>query len=100
MQNVGLLLAAYNFGNKRPLEGGGVFSPGLVYGAGFKLRVHPRFTWSVDFRETLSKAPNFLSDSYTKEFFDDQDFNLQTFRFTTDAKYRQQRFTTGFAFTF
>ena len=100
LQNLGLLIAAYNFGNTRPLEGGGVFSPGVVYGAGFKFRVHPRLTWSVDFRETLSKAPNFLSDSYTKDFFGDQNFNLAAFRFTTDAKYRQQRFTTGFAFTF
>ncbi len=54
----------------------------------------------TDFRETLSKAPNFLSDSYTKEYFDSEDFNLQKVRFTSDAKYRQQRFTTGFAFTF
>jgi hypothetical protein len=100
LQNVGLLLAAYKFGNTAPLDGGGVFSPGLVYGGGIKFRLHPRFTWSVDFRETLSKAPNFLSDSYTKQYFDSEDFNLQKFRFTTDAKYRQQRFTTGFAFTF
>lgn len=100
LQNVGLLLAAYKFGNTAPLDGGGVFSAGLVYGAGLKVRLHPRLTWSVDFRETLSRGPNFLSDSYTKEYFDSEDFNLQRFRFTSDSKYRQQRFTTGFAFTF
>jgi hypothetical protein len=100
LQNVGLLLAAYKFGNTAPLDGGGIFSEGLVYGAGLKVRLHPRITWSVDFRETLSKGPNFLSDSYTKEYFDSEDFNLQKVRFTSDAKYRQQRFTTGVAFTF
>ena len=100
LQNVGLLLAAYNFGRKAPLDGGGVFSPGIVYGGGVKYRVHPRITLSLDFRETLSKSPNFLSDSYTKEYFADVDYNLQTFRFTTDQKYREQRFTAGVAFTF
>jgi len=100
LQNVGLLLAAYNFGRKAPLDGGGVFSPGIVYGDGVKYRVHPRITLSLDFRETLSKSPNFLSDSYTKEYFADVDYNLQTFRFTTDQKYREQRFTAGVAFTF
>ena len=58
LQNVGLLLAAYNFGRKAPLDGGGVFSPGIVYGGGVKYRVHPRITLSLDFRETLSKSPN------------------------------------------
>jgi hypothetical protein len=100
LQNVGLLLAAYNFGSTAPLDGGGIFSAGLVYGAGFKFRVHPRMTWSVDFRETLSAGPNFLSDSYTKQYFEDADYNLQTFRSTSDSKYRQQRFTTGIAITF
>lgn len=100
LENIGLFLAAYNFGNTPPLDGGGVFSAGFVYGAGFKYRIHPRITWSVDFRETLSPAPNFLSDSYTKEYFDSQDYNLEIFRFTTNNKYRLQRFTTGFAFTF
>ena len=100
LQNVGLLLAAYNFGRKAPLDGGGVFSPGIVYGAGIKYRVHPRITFSLDFRETLSKSPNFLSDSYTKQYFEDVDYNLQKFRFTTDEKYREQRFTGGIAFTF
>lgn len=74
LQNVGLLLAAYNFGRKAPLDGGGVFSPGIVNGGGVKYRVHPRITLSLE--------------------------NLQTFRFTTDQKYREQRFTSGVAFTF
>ena len=100
LENIGLLLAAYKFGNTAPLDGGGIFSAGLVYGAGLKVRLHPRITWSVDFRETLSQAPNFLSDSYTRKYFISEDYSLQTFRFTSDAKYRQQRFTTGWAFTF
>jgi hypothetical protein len=100
LQNVGLLLAAYDFGSAAPLNGGGIFSPAVVYGGGLKVRVHPRITWSVDFRESLSRAPNFLSDSYTRNYFKDQGFNLGVFQFQTDSKYRQQRFTMGLAFTF
>lgn len=100
LQNVGLLLAAFDFGGTAPLNGGGVFAPGIVYGTGVKVRVHPRITLSVDFRETLSKGPDFLSDSYTSEFFSEDGFTLTKEKFTTDAKYRQQRFTGGIAFTF
>jgi hypothetical protein len=100
LNNVGLFLAAYSFGNTAPLNGGGVFSPGLVYGTGFKYRLRPRIALTADFRETFSRAPQFLSDSYTRGYFDDVGYAVELFRSTTDAKYRQQRFTTGIAFTF
>jgi hypothetical protein len=100
LQNVGLLLAAYDFGSTPPLSGGGVFAPGLVYGGGFKYRVHPRITLSTDFRETLSRGPQFITNSYTDNFFVDDGFQLLKVSVTTDTKYRQQRFTTGVAFTF
>jgi hypothetical protein len=37
LQNVGLLLAAFDFGSTPPLDGGGVFSVGVQYGAGIKV---------------------------------------------------------------
>jgi hypothetical protein len=100
LQNVGLLLAAYNFGNHPPLDGGGVFSLGAVYGAGIKFRVRPRITINFDFRETWSRAPKFLADSYTREFFEDQDFAPTVFQVATEDRYRQDRVTAGIAFTF
>lgn len=100
LQNIGLFLAAYDFGSTPPLNGGGVFALGAVYGAGFKYRVRPRITFNVDFRETLCAAPKFLSDSYTKQYFVDQNYNTSVYQFSTDSKYRQQRFTAGVAFTF
>ena len=100
LQNVGLLLAAYNFGSKAPLDGGGVFSFGAVYGAGIKFRVHPRITINFDFRETWSRAPKFLADSYTRDYFESQDFAPQVFQVTTQDKYRQDRVTAGISYTF
>lgn len=100
LQNVGLFLAAYDFGTRAPLDGGGVFSFGAVYGAGIKFRVHPRITLNFDFRETWSRAPKFLSDSYTRDYFADQDFKPQVFQVATEDKYRQDRVTAGISFTF
>ncbi len=100
LQNVGLLVAAYNFGSRPPLDGGGVFSLGAVYGAGIKFRVHPRISINFDFRETWSRAPKFLADSYTRNYFEDQDFAPTVFQVATEDKYRQDRLTAGIAFTF
>ncbi|HVO57479.1 MAG TPA: LssY C-terminal domain-containing protein [Dongiaceae bacterium] len=100
LQNVGLLLAAYDFGSRPPLDGGGVFSLGAVYGAGVKFRVHPRITINFDFRETLSRAPKFLADSYTREFFQDEDFNTTVLQLQTEDRYRQDRVTAGISYTF
>jgi hypothetical protein len=61
LQNVGLLLAAYNFG---------------------------------------SRAPKFLADSYTRDYFESQDFRPQVFQITTQDKYRQDRVTAGISYTF
>lgn len=58
-RDVAFLLSAYNFGSKPPLEGGGIFQLGLQYGAGARFHVTPRFFIRGDFRETLSRQPNF-----------------------------------------
>jgi hypothetical protein len=99
-QNVGILKAAFDFGSTPPLEGGGIFQLGLQYGAGIKFRVHPRITLRGDFRETWSKNPEFIRDSYTDDFFDSTGYNLDYFRAAPESKFRQQRFTMGVAFTF
>jgi hypothetical protein len=99
LQNVGLLLAAFDFGSTPPLDGGGVFSVGLQYG-GIKYRILPRLAMSADFRETWSKNPKFLTDSYTNEYFGDEGYHITQDRMGLDSAYQQQRFTLGFAFTF
>ena len=98
--NIGILKAAFDFGSTPPLEGGGIFQLGFQYGAGIKFRVHPRVTLRADFRETWSKDPEFIKDSYTKDFFSEEDFDVTLIPVGHDSKFRQQRFTLGLAFTF
>jgi hypothetical protein len=73
---------------------------GLQYGAELKVRVHPRITVRADFRETLSKNPRFIQNSYTTLYFLFEGYDAQIFRVDPPAKYRQQRFLLGAAFTF
>lgn len=100
LQNVGILKAAFDFGSTPPLEGGGIFQVGLQYGAGIKFRAHPRITVRADYRETWSKNPEFIRDSYTEDYFDVEGYDTQYVRVGSEAKFRQQRFTIGVAFTF
>lgn len=102
MQNIGLLKAAFDFGRTPPLEGGGIFQVGLQYGGGIKFRVHPRITLRADFRETWSKNPEFIKDSYIEADPTDLDpsYDYQYIRERSAAKFRQQRYTIGIAFTF
>lgn len=58
-RDVAFLVGAYNFGSKPPLKGGGIFQFALQYGAGARFHVTPRFFLRGDFRETLSRQPNF-----------------------------------------
>ncbi|MBV9224959.1 MAG: hypothetical protein JOY85_13060, partial [Acidobacteriaceae bacterium] len=99
-QNVGLLLAAFDTGSTPPLDGGGVFSVGVQYGGGIKYRIHPRLTLQADFRETWSKNPQFVTDSYTKQYFLEEGYDTTITRVGLDKAYQQQRFTLGAAFTF
>ncbi len=63
LSNIGLISAAYNFGSTPPLEGGGIFQPGLNYGGGVRYRLKPRWMLRADFRETLISQPDFWTKS-------------------------------------
>lgn len=102
MGNLGLLAAAFDFGRTPPLEGGGVFQFGLQYGAGFKYRISPRMMLRADYRETWSKNPDIIRNSY-----DDFEIDVDEDNYTSDiyvlkptAKFFQDRFTLGIGFTF
>jgi hypothetical protein len=63
VKDVGLIVDAYNFGSRPPLEGGGIFQFGIQYGGGFKYQVTPHFFVRSDFRETMSPQPNWWGPS-------------------------------------
>jgi hypothetical protein len=58
-RDVALLVTAYNFGSKPALDGGGVFQFGLNYGGGVRIHVTPRLFLRADYRETVSRQPDF-----------------------------------------
>jgi hypothetical protein len=102
LSNIGLIKAAFDFGNTAPLNGGGIFQFGLQYGGGIKYRVRPRITLRGDFRETWAKNPSIIRDSYlgyVPEGLDDT-YTTDVINFKPLAKYFQQRATVGVAFTF
>ena len=103
LNNVGILQAAYNFGNAAPLEGGGIFQLGMQGGAGFKYRVAPRWTMHVDYRGTVSPSPDFLRKSLRQSNIVPIEDGAPQFKATPSLQQgilRQQRFTGGFSFTF
>ena len=77
-------MAAYDFGTHAPLDGGGVFSLGAIYGAGIKFRVHPRIMINFDFRETWSQAPSSFPIATRENILGDQGFALQVFQVATE----------------
>ena len=103
LNNVGIIQAAYNFGNAAPLEGGGIFQLGMQAGAGFKYRVAPRWTMHLDFRGTVSPSPDFLKKSLTQPNIlpiADGDPQPKAAPVLQHGLLWQQRFTGGFSFTF
>jgi hypothetical protein len=102
LRNIGMLKAAFDFGRTAPLDGGGIYQLGLQYGAGVKFRVKPRITMRVDFRETWSKNPEFIRDSYVEETAAEFDpsYHYDVTRNRASGTFRQQRLTMGVAFTF
>lgn len=64
-RDVAFVISAYNFGSKPPLQGGGIFQFGLQYGGGARFHVTHRFFLRADFRETLSRQPNFFKGAET-----------------------------------
>ncbi|MEO6912376.1 MAG: outer membrane beta-barrel protein, partial [Edaphobacter sp.] len=100
--NIGLLKAAFDFGRTPPLEGGGTFQFGLQYGGGIKYRISPRMMLRADYRETWSRNPDIIRNSY-----EDFEIDLGDTNYTSDIyvlkptqKFFQDRFTLGVAFTF
>jgi opacity protein-like surface antigen len=102
LSNIGLIKAAFDFGNTPPLNGGGIYQLGLQYGAGFKYRVLPRLTMRVDYGETWSQTPRIIRDSYISYEPPglDNTYATHVLDSINPAKYVQQRATAGFAFTF
>lgn len=96
LSNVGMVRSAYNFSSVPPLNGGGIFQPGLQFGAGFKYRVNNVWLLRLDYRNTMSHRPDFLRKSLT-EITDDirPDYSIPTHRW-----FHQQRVSLGFSFTF
>ena len=60
---IGALTAAYQFGSTPPLEGGGLFQLGVQYGVGMTSRIAKRWRIRGEYRETLTRQPDFLSAS-------------------------------------
>lgn len=105
IKDVGIIVGAYEFGSKPPLEGGGIFQFGLQYGGGFKYQVTPRFFIRSDFRETLSPQPDYWTKSYPtiKSFGETEGGGL--FAFTigpliNSGPLQHQMFTSGFGISF
>lgn len=100
--NLGLLKAAFDFGRTPPLDGGGTFQFGLQYGAGIKYRISPRVMLRADYRETWSKNPDIIRNSY-KDFdidLDNTNYTADIYVLKPNQRFFQDRFTLGVAFTF
>ena len=96
VKDVGLIIDAYNFGHKPPLEGGGIFQFGFQYGAGYKFQITPRYFVRSDYRETLSPQPDYWTKSYP---------TVRTTGFTigpqtSGGPLYQRTFTTGIGVSF
>ena len=102
LRNVGLILAAYNFANNPPLDGGGVFQFGFQYGGGVKYRLTRRWMARIDYRETLSPQPNFIGRSLQVDSSpgDAPDFTIYKEINAPAGPLREQRLTGGASFTF
>jgi opacity protein-like surface antigen len=102
LKNIGLIKAAFDFGNTPPLDGGGDFQFGVQYGAGIKYRVSPRVMLRADYRETWSQNPDIIKNSYEdfNAFFGDASYSSDVIVVKPEAKFFQDRFTLGIGFAF
>ena len=102
LKNIGLIKAAFDFGNTPALDGGGVFEAGLQYGAGVKYRVTPHLVVRIDYRETWSKNPDLIKSSYVGYESPDVDntYTADVITLKPVSKFLQDRFTLGVAFAF
>jgi opacity protein-like surface antigen len=101
LRNVGLILAAYNFANTPPLDGGGIFQFGFQYGGGVKYRFSRRWLVRLDYRETLSPQPNFVGRSIQiGDPSDSDEYIVYKESNRPSGPLRQQRLAAGFSFVF
>ncbi len=101
-RDVALLIGAYDFGSKPPLEGGGIFQFGLNYGGGARIHLTPRLFLRADFRETISRQPDFWKGSreaLSREINADP-LRLEPTEFTKHAPFRHRQVTLGVGFAF
>jgi hypothetical protein len=102
LKNIGLIKAAFDFGNTPPLDGGGIFHIGLQYGAGVKYRVLPRMMLRADWRGMWAKNPNIIANSY-EDYEDptlDDSYSTLVIKEGPEKKFIKDRYTLGVAFTF
>jgi hypothetical protein len=101
LRNVGLLLAAYNFANTPPLNGGGIFQFGFQYGGGVKYRISRKWLVKLDYRETLSPQPNFIERSiHVDDPSDSNEYIVYRESNRTSGPLLQQKLMAGFSFVF
>jgi opacity protein-like surface antigen len=103
VKDVGIIVDAYDFGSRPPLEGGGIFQFGFQYGGGFKYQVTPHFALRSDFRGTLSEQPDYWTKSYPSiNSFSQTNglFNFGIGPLIGSGPLRHQSYTSGFAFSF
>ncbi len=101
LRNVGLILAAYNFANNPPLDGGGVFQFGLQYGGGVKYRFARHWTGRLDYRETLSPQPDFIKRSiHLDDPSASDEYTVVRESVRPHGPLREQRVVAGISFVF
>jgi opacity protein-like surface antigen len=102
LKNIGLIKAAFDFGNTPALDGGGIFQFGLQYGAGIKYRLTPHTMLRADYRETWSANPDMIKSSYVgHESLDvDETYTTDVLTVKPLSKFLEDRFTIGIGFAF
>jgi len=102
VKDIGIIVDAYNFGSRPPLEGGGIFQFGLQYGAGFKYEITPHWFLRSDFKETLSPQPNWWKKSLPdlETILGPGVLSVVPGSYSSAGPLRQQRFSAGFGVSF
>jgi hypothetical protein len=102
VKDLGLIVGAYEFGSKPPLEGGGIFHLGAQYGGGVKFQVTPRFFTRIDFRESLTPQPDFWSKSYAslRSLLSDESQQLVPLKLEKHGPLRRHSLTLGVGLSF
>jgi hypothetical protein len=101
-RDVALLIGAYDFGSKPPLQGGGMFQFGLNYGGGVRVFLTPRVFLRGDFRETISRQPDFWKgsrDELARQVNTDS-LRLDDVGYAKHAPLRHQQVTLGIGLAF